>query len=182
MAWIRAVAPGAMIVSAVNGITTHFTFMSKRRRAKECPLIDSSTTKNFLDHHMVKWLKIGTRQMPVLRRIFNVDGTENIAGKLTHCCTLHVHKREQCLLQTFYITMLGADCMILSYPWLKVFNLQLDWREERVLGPRIQIETYILEKHNVAVLERIVNAARADLAWEEGDEVIIMAALVHMSQ
>ena len=79
--------------------------MSKRGRAKERMLIDSSTTKNFLDHCMVKLLGIGTRQMPVPRRIFNVDGTENIAGRLTHCCTLHVCKGEQSLLQTFYITM-----------------------------------------------------------------------------
>ena len=34
----------------------------------------------------------------------------------------------------------------------------------------------------MAVLKRILNVARTDPAWENDDEVIIMAALVHISQ
>ena len=47
--------------------------------------------------------------------------------------------------------------------------------------PEIQIETCGLRKHRVAVLKRILNVARTDPAWENDDEVIIMAALAHMS-
>ena len=73
-------SPRATIVSAIKGITTHFTFLSKRGKADKHALINSGTTKNFMDHSMIQRLGIGTRKLPVPRRIFNVDGTENIAG------------------------------------------------------------------------------------------------------
>ena len=73
-------SPRATIVSAIKGITTHFSFLSKRGKADKRTLIDSGTTKNFMDHSMIQRLGIGTRKLPVPRRIFNVDGTENIAG------------------------------------------------------------------------------------------------------
>ena len=83
-----------MIVLDIREITTHFTFMSQRGRAKECVLINSGTTKNLLNHRMVKQLGIGTRKLMALRRIFNVDGTENIMGQLARCYTLCIHKGD----------------------------------------------------------------------------------------
>jgi hypothetical protein len=182
MAWIRAMSPRATVVSAIKGITTHFTFLSKREKADKCALIDSGATENFMDHSMIWHLRIGTRKLPVPRRIFNVDGTENIAGRLTEFCTLRVHKGDQNCLQTFYVTALGVDCAILRYPWLRTFNPRINWEEGRILGPEIWIETCGLGKQRGAVLERVLKAAREDPAWEEGDEVIIMAASAHTSQ
>ena len=106
-------SPKATIVSAIKGITTHFTFLSKRGKADKCTLIDSGATENFMDHSMIQHLGIGTRKLPVPRRIFNVDGTENIAGRLTEFCTLRVRKGDQNHLQTFYVTALGMDRVIL---------------------------------------------------------------------
>ena len=114
--------PRATLVSAIKGITTHFTFLSKRGRADKCVLVDSGATENFMDHSMIRRLGIGTRKLPVPRRIFNVDGTENITGRLTKFCTLRVRKGDQSHLQTFYITSLSMDRAILRYPWLKTFN------------------------------------------------------------
>ena len=53
MAWIRAMSPKATLVLAIKGITTHFTFLSKRGRANEHALVDSGATENFMDHSMV---------------------------------------------------------------------------------------------------------------------------------
>ena len=50
------------------------------------------------------------------------------------------------------------------------------------MGPNIWIETCGLGKHRTAVLGRVLKAARGDPGWEEGDEVIIMAASAHTSQ
>ena len=94
LAWIRAVSPRAMIVSAINGITTYFTFLSKRGRAEERTPLDSGMTENFMDQSMVKHLGIGMRKLAIPRRIFNVDGMENIARRLTECCTLRVRKGD----------------------------------------------------------------------------------------
>jgi hypothetical protein len=115
-------SPRTTIVSTIKGITTHFTFLSKRGKADERTLINSSATKNFMDHLMIWRLGIGTRKLPLPRRILNVDGTENIAGRLTKFCTLRVCKGDQNCLQTFYVTSLGMDRAILGYPWLRTFN------------------------------------------------------------
>ena len=130
-------SPRATLVSAIKGITTHFTFLSKRGRADKHALVDSGVTENFMDHSMVRRLGIGTRKLPVPRRIFNVDGTENIAGRLTEFCTLRVCKGHENCLQTFYITALGADRAILGYPWLRTFNPRINWEEGKILGPEI---------------------------------------------
>ena len=175
-------SPRATLVSAIKGITTHFTFLSKRGRADERALVDSSATENFIDHSMVRRLGIGTRKLPVPRRIFNVNGTENIAGRLTKFCTLRVCKGLENHLRTFYITTLGEDRAILGYPWLRTFNPRINWEEGKVLGPEIRIETCGLGKQRRAVLGRVLMAARRDPAWENGYEVIIMATSAHMSQ
>jgi hypothetical protein len=175
-------SPRATLVSAIRGITTHFTFLSKRGKANECTLVDSGATKNFMDHSMIRCLGIGTRKLPVPRRIFNVDRTENSAGRLTKYCTLRIHKGDQNHLQTFYVTTLGTDHAILGYPWLKTFNPHINWEEGKILGPEIRIETCGLGKQRGAVLGRVLRAARENLAWEEGDEVIIMAVSAHTSQ
>ena len=139
-------SPRAILVPAIKGITTHFAFLSKRGKADERTLIDSGATENFMDHSMIQRLGIGMRKLPILRRIFNVDGTENIAGRLTEFCTLRVRKGDQSHLQTFYITSLSTDRAILGYPWLKTFNPRINWEEGRILGPEIRIETCGLGK------------------------------------
>ena len=111
-----------------------------------------------------------------------MDGTENIAGRLTKFSTLRVHKGDESHLQTFYITALGMDWAILGYPWLRTFNPRINWEEGKILGPEIQIETCGLGKQRREVLGRVLEAARGDPAWEDGDEVIIMAASAHTSQ
>ena len=56
--------------------------------AEEYALLDSGATENFMDERMVQRLGIGRRAMKVPRRVFNVDGTENKCGTLTHYCLL----------------------------------------------------------------------------------------------
>ena len=74
------------------------------------------------------------------------------------------------------------DRAILGYPWLKTFNPWINWGEGRILGPEIRIETCSLGKQRGAVLGRVLKVARENPAWEEGDEVIIMATSAHTLQ
>jgi len=41
----------------------------------------------------------------------------------------------------FFITNLGKDHMILGYPWLEQFNLDIDWENGRILGTPITMKT-----------------------------------------
>jgi hypothetical protein len=65
-----------------------FSFICAHGMAEETALLDCGATENFMDQRMVERLGIGTRKMKQPRRVFNVDGTENKHGTLTHYCLL----------------------------------------------------------------------------------------------
>ena len=125
-----------------------------------------------MDQRMVKRLGIGLRPMKEPRRVFNVDGTENKHGTLTHYTLLRVKKGDKNLLQQFYVTSLGADCAIFGYPWLRDFNPNVDWGTGQVLGPPVRIETGLFQTAKQATMEQITKMAREQPEWEEGDSII----------
>ena len=135
-----------MYISNVKeAINVPFTFESARGRTNEKALLDSGATENFMDSETVRRLRIGTRELPHPRRVFNVDGTENRAGTITRSCQLKVSRGEKSELQTFYITSLGGDRVIFGYPWLRAFKPQVDWGGGRVKGPQTVVKTSILD-------------------------------------
>ena len=75
---------------------------------------------------MVTRWHLSTQQLKVPCQVFNVDGTENQLGQVTKYCTLRISYGDMDQLQTFYVTNLGMDRVILGYPWLEAFNPQLD--------------------------------------------------------
>ena len=60
------------------------------------------------------------------RPIVNVDGTENKTRAITKACILEIEHQGVQKLQQFYITDLGFDQVLLGYPWLSTFNLQIN--------------------------------------------------------
>ena len=143
-------------------------------------LIDSGTTENFIDERMVRRLGIRRREVETLRQVFNVDGTKNLQGKLQHYCLLRVKRGDQESLQKFFITSLGGDRAILGYPWLRTFTPSIDWKSGRVLGPKIIIETALYKWVSEKEIRCIVAAVRANIVWEEGDEIICQLAPLPM--
>ena len=121
---------------------------------------------------MVERLGIGKWEMTTPCRVFNVDGSENKQGILTHYCLLRVKKGKEEDLQRFYITGLGGDRTILGYPWLHRFDPTIDWKQGRVLGAPIIIETLLLKWAREKEINRIVCKAHACTDWEEGDTII----------
>jgi hypothetical protein len=87
---------------------------------------------------VTRWC-LGTHQLKVPHQVFNVDGTKNQLGQVTKYCTLRISCRGMDQLQTFYVTNLGTDRVILGYPWLEVFNPQLDWKNRTIVSPNFPI-------------------------------------------
>ena len=110
--------------------------------------------------------------MQTPRRVFNVDGTENLQGTLKHYCLLRVKRGDQEALQKFFITSLGGDCAILGYPWLRMFTPSINWKTGSILGPKIIIETALYKWAREKEIRCIMAAVRANNVWEEGDEII----------
>ena len=174
-AWVRASGAQIMYISEKSAINILFSFVCTRRMAKEYALFDSGATENFMDECMVQRLGIGKRAMKIPRRVFNVNRTENQCGTLTHYCLLRVKKGDKNLLQRFYITSLGADCVILGYPWFRDFNPNVDWGQGKVLGAPLRIEMGLFQNAKEVTLSRITSFVCQQPEWEKGDAIIVAA-------
>ena len=93
----------------------------------EVVLLDSGATKNFLDEDVWRCLNIGCFKLNRPLTVHNVDGTENKKGKINYYCWLKIHHQGKMAQIKFFLTGLGKDHFILGYPFLFVFNLNVDW-------------------------------------------------------
>ena len=73
-------------------------------------------------------MKIGTLQLKNLRTVWNIDGTPNKAGNITHFVDLQVQCGTMIKNMKFLVTDLGEDKIILGYPWLAAFKPKIDWK------------------------------------------------------
>jgi len=104
-------------------------------------LLDSGATENFIDHATVARLRLGTKKLNFQRPVYNVNGTMNRHGTITHACDLMVKQGNKKVRQRFYVSNLGKDRFILGYPWFRAFNPDIDWAEAKLKGPGIKMET-----------------------------------------
>ena len=65
-------------------------------------------------------------------KIWNIDGTTNRAGRLTHFIDLLVQTKGQEKKMRFLVTDLGIEDVILGYPWLSTFEPQFSWKDVTV--------------------------------------------------
>ena len=77
-----------MYIQRISAINMKVPFRSLSEQAEETVLIDSGATENFLDK--ATWERMGIRSHETAKPItvYNVDGTENSQGKITHYCWL----------------------------------------------------------------------------------------------
>ena len=90
-------------------------------------LLDCGATGLFMDTKWVKgnFISMIELEYPIL--VYNVDGSHNSVGSITHKATLTmIHKghREKV---TFEICDLGKVNLIIGYTWLKKHNPEIDW-------------------------------------------------------
>jgi hypothetical protein len=92
-------------------------------------LLDSRAMENLMDSRTTNALHVKKQELLSPRKVTNTDGSQNAAGMLTHYCELRVRQGDKEQVQTFFITNLGMDCVILGYPWFRDFNPQINWAE-----------------------------------------------------
>ena len=79
-------------------------------------LVNSGATDNFIDLHLISHLGLGIHPLEWPQRIWNIDGTNNQAGMLTHYVDLEVRMRAKEEQMCFLVTGLGNEDLILGYP------------------------------------------------------------------
>jgi hypothetical protein len=55
---------------------------------KEKALVDSGAMENFIDEKTWERLRIGCKVLDKPTKVYNIDGTENKKGEVTHYCHL----------------------------------------------------------------------------------------------
>jgi hypothetical protein len=80
-----------------------------RGMVEESGLLDTGATESFIDHKTVIQLRLGTQKLPIPRPIYNVDGTNNKGGTITHVCHLLISRGNVKERVPFYVTNLGKD-------------------------------------------------------------------------
>ena len=59
--------------------------------------------------------------------VYNIDGTRNTVGSMTHCAEIIIQFQGHREKVTAEVTNLGKNQMILGYMWLLHHNPEIDW-------------------------------------------------------
>ena len=100
--------------------------MSYNKADLRC-LVDSGTTDNFIHPQFVRRMKLGTRELPRPKKLYNIDNTTNKAGNVTHYVDLMVETAGKKKEMRFLVSDVGREDAILGYPWLATFEPKFSW-------------------------------------------------------
>jgi hypothetical protein len=98
-------------------------------------IIDSRATALFVSKHFVQCHHIIYSLLPNIIASYNIDGSKNKAGLLTHfaCLTLMISSWNKPT--NFFVIDLGPEDIILRLPWLKKVNPAIDWNSDEIEIP-----------------------------------------------
>ena len=119
-------------------------------------------------------------------KLYNIDGSRNEAGSITHKVTLLLKVGQDEEKFNFYVTSLGPEKVILGLPWLRHRNLQINWQQgtmrlnaDQGVGPEpFEVEVIrIVANH----MERCRLLAEKVLTTSQ-DEVYCLAGFTYSQQ
>jgi predicted aspartyl protease len=95
-------------------------------------MVDCGATALFISERFVKENKV--RTCPLIRRIrlCNIDGSTNRAGHVEVAARLRLRVGDTEEWQTFLVTDLGPEDVVLGLPWLRKVNPEIDWMEGKL--------------------------------------------------
>jgi hypothetical protein len=99
------------------------------KRAEVIALVDSGATENFLNLTYAKWLQLPIKKLKALQKLYNVDGTENKAGKLQYYTDLEMQTGTATSKLRFFLSDLREHKAILGYPWFAAVQPNIDWKK-----------------------------------------------------
>ena len=108
------------------------SFRTAYARADKQILVDSGATDNFIHPQLIKRLALGTQKLEHTRKIWNIDGTNNKAGRITEYVDLSIQTGQKQNKMRFLVTNLGHEDLILGYPWLATFEPKFGWADRTI--------------------------------------------------
>lgn len=90
-------------------------------------MVDSGATALFINKKFVKQHNMMLRELRRPIPLYNIDGTINQSGSLTHYVCLQMTLGTHTKILDFLATDIGPKNIILGLPWLKRVNSVIDW-------------------------------------------------------
>src|SRR5215471_2214135 len=103
-----------------------------REEKSTTALLDCGATGLFINEEYVEREGINTKRLSTPTPVYNVDGTPNKAGPITHVADLILRYKGHEERTTFAVTKTGTDNIILGIPWLKEHNPEVNWVMEEI--------------------------------------------------
>ena len=91
-------------------------------------LLDSGANATFINTLVTERLGLPLEPLASPIHIFNVDGSCNLAGNVTHTTTITMEYLGHCKELRVEVMNLGKNSLILGYMWLKKHNPMIDWQ------------------------------------------------------
>ena len=116
-----------------------------QRQMDENTLLNCGATGLFMDTKWAKgnFISMTELEQPIL--VYNVDGSHNSVGSITHEATLMMIHKGHKEKVTFEICDLGKVNLIIGYTWLKKHNPEIDWTTGEIEFTRCPPESNMAE-------------------------------------
>ena len=135
MAWGRVIHTlkcNATYLARYRSMKIPVSFRTAYTRADKQILVDSGAMDNFIHPRLIRRLALGTQKLERSRKIWNIDGTNNKAGRITDYMDLSIQTGKKQNKMRFLVTDLGHEDLILGYPWLAMFELKFSWADSTI--------------------------------------------------
>ena len=126
-------ALNSVIVPETKSNKSHFHISchlkGRHRTIRVAAMVDSGATSLFIDHKFAKQHRMLQQLLEQPITLYNIDGSKNEAGSITHKVSLLLKVGQDEEKFDFYVTSLGPEKVILGLPWLRHRNPQINWHE-----------------------------------------------------
>ncbi|ESK84577.1 reverse transcriptase-rnase h-integrase [Moniliophthora roreri MCA 2997] len=148
-------------------------------------LIDSGAGGCFICEEEARKLKKPWTKLEKPIKVFNVDGTQNKIGWITHSVTIDISIGDRSMEETLLISGLGPEWIILGLLWLQDHNPDIDWiMVKRLIKPFIGIFDETKEL-NTGILDKVEDnevLIRSFIRGEEDSNKVRINAKLSTSQ
>ena len=101
----------------------------KGRTVETKALLDTGAGGKFIDQNFILANGIRTSKLDKPIMVYNVDGTKNKTGTITHYVNVNLQIREKKTAHRLMVTGLGKQKVILGFPWFEEMNPEINWKE-----------------------------------------------------
>ena len=129
---IRMLKCNTMYLARYQSMKIPVSFQTAYARADKQILVDSGATDNFIHPRLIRRLVLGTQKLEHPRKIWNIDGTNNKAGRIAEYVDLSIQTGKKQNKMRFLVTDLGHEDLILGYPWLATFEPKFSWADSTI--------------------------------------------------